>query len=156
QQRYPDNPYQTELAGFKTQYQSYLDERAAARTSKLAGPMTEAQWFFHDALRKRQIGDEAGARRTWRQLVDAFGPVRSERPWVRRAQEELDRLPGETNVDRNLAPLSDAVARVEEMRANGKVDEADATRKALGELYKGDKGAEPVLKGNDADAKLRR
>jgi serine/threonine-protein kinase len=144
QKRFPDNPYQTELAGFKAQYQSYLDERAAARTSKLAGPMTEAQWFFHEALRRRQVGDEAGARRVWRLLVDAFGAVHSERPWVRRAQEELDRLPGETNVDRNLAPVSDAMAQVEEMRRNGKIDEADATRRALAELYKGDKGAEAL------------
>jgi serine/threonine-protein kinase len=144
--RYPNNPYQEQMTEFKAKYQNYLDERATARTSKLAGPMTETQWFFQDGLRRRQVGDEAGARRVWRHLVDAFGPVRTERGWVRRAQEELDKLPGETTIQRYLDPVKEALSKIEELRASGKADEADAALRALRELYKGDKAVEETLK----------
>jgi serine/threonine-protein kinase len=144
--KYPNNPHRAEVEEFRAQYQGYLDERAAARASKLAGPMKEAQWFFQDGLRRRQVGDEAGARRVWRQLVDGFGTVRSERPWVRRAQEELDRLPEETTVDRHLEPVAEAVKRIESLRAAGKAQEADAALQALRELYRNDKAAGEILR----------
>jgi serine/threonine-protein kinase len=146
EKRSPGNEHQEEIETFRAKYQSYLDERSATRTAKFAGPMTEAQWFFQDGLRRRQVGDEAGARRVWRLLVEAFGAVRSERPWVRRAQEELDRLPGETTVERHLAPLTEAINKVEELKAAGKNDDADAARAALRELYKGDREATELLK----------
>ncbi len=144
--RYPDNPYQSDLARFHARYQGYLDERSAARAARLAGPMTEAQWFFYDGLRRRQVGDEAGARRVWRQLVEAFGPVRSERPWVRKAQQELDRIAGEETVERHLTPVVEAAAKSEELRRAGKADEADAVAQSLRELYCGDKAVGPILK----------
>jgi eukaryotic-like serine/threonine-protein kinase len=147
ERRFPDHPHQVEMAAFRAKHEAFLEERGAARTAKFAGPMTEAQWFFQDGLRRRQVGDEAGARRVWRLLVEAFGPVRSERPWVRRAQEELDRLPGETSVDRRMGAVKEAALKAEELRAAGKADEADATVKALHELYKSDKAAGELLKG---------
>jgi hypothetical protein len=145
--RYPDNPYRTEVEEFRAKYQGYKDERAAARASRQAGPMTEAQWFYQEGLRRRQVGDEEGARKVWRLLVDAFGPVRAERPWVRKAQEELNRLPGETTVDRHLGPVAEVIAKAKQLRESGKAEEADAVLKALRELYRGDKGAEKVLNG---------
>jgi hypothetical protein len=108
--------------------------------------MTEAQWLFQEALRRRQIGDEAGARKIWQQLLEAFGPVRSERPWVRRAREELDRAPGETTIERRLDPVIAAAKRVKELRAAGKADEADAASRALQELYGNDKQAREIIK----------
>jgi hypothetical protein len=141
----PDNGHHEEIEAFRAKYQGYLDERSAARSAKQAGAMSEAQWFFQEGLRRRQIGDEPGARRIWRALVDAFGPVRSERPWVRRAQTELDRLPGETTVDRRLGPVSEAMAKAAELQKAGKAGEADAARRALRELYKGDESAAKLL-----------
>jgi serine/threonine-protein kinase len=146
EQRFPNHAHHAEVEAFKAKLQGYKDERAAVRTAKVAGPMTEAQWFFQKGMRQRQVGEEAGARETWRNLVDAFGPVRSERPWVRRAQEELDRLPGDRTVERHLAPLAEAKKKADELRATGKGDEADATMRALGELFKGDKQADEVVK----------
>jgi eukaryotic-like serine/threonine-protein kinase len=145
ERRFPNHPHRDEVAEFRAKLQGYKEERAAARMAKVAGPMTEAQWFFQKGLRQRQVGDEAGARETWRNLVDAFGPIRSERPWVRRAQEELDRLPGERAVERHLAPLAEIKKQAEELRAAGKIEEADAALRSLREIYRGDKGAAEVL-----------
>jgi hypothetical protein len=107
--------------------------------------MTEAQWFFQEGLRRRQVGDEEGARKVWREMVDAFGPVRSERPWVRRAQEELNRLEDEATVVRHLGPVKEAASRARQLREAGKAHEADAVLKAARELYRGDKEAEKLL-----------
>jgi serine/threonine protein kinase len=146
ERRFPNNDHRDEMQMFRAKYQMYLDEHQASRTAKLAGPMTEAQWFFQDGLRRRQIGDETGARRVWRLMVEAFGAVHSERPWVRRAQAELDRLPGETSVDRHVEPITEALNKAEELRAAGKVDEADVAQRALHDLYKEDKSASELLK----------
>ncbi len=145
--RHPDNAHQAELEEFRARYQGYQDERAAARAAKLAGPMTEAQWFFQEGLRRRQVGDEEGARKVWREMVDAFGPVRSERPWVRRAQEELNRLEDEAAVVRHLGPVKEVAGRAKQLREAGKAHEADAVLKAARELYRGDKAAEKILSG---------
>jgi eukaryotic-like serine/threonine-protein kinase len=146
-QRFPDHSHQSEIQEFRAKYEAYRDERAAARTAKLAGPMSEANWFFQEGLRRRQVGDEEGARRVWRLMVESFGAVRSERPWVRRAQAELDRLPGEKVVERHLEPVKEALRKIDELRAAGKGEEADAMQQALRDLYKGDKGGSEILKG---------
>jgi hypothetical protein len=150
EKRFPGNGHQAEVDEFRAKYQGYQDERAAARTARAAGPMTEAQWFYQDGLRRRQIGDEEGAQRVWRALVEAFGSVRSERPWVKRAQEELARLPGERTVERRLRPVKEALGKVEELRASQKKADADAGEamlRALRELYHDDKDGGELLKG---------
>src|SRR5581483_3389013 len=76
-----------ELAQFRLRYESRNSD--AALRARHAGPMTEAQWFYQEGLRKRQQGDEDGARRTWQALAAAFGAVPSERPWVDLAEKEL-------------------------------------------------------------------
>jgi serine/threonine-protein kinase len=144
--RFPSTTHHAELDEFRARYQGYLDQKTAERKSKLAGPMDEAQWFYQEGLRRRQVGDEAGARKVWQQLVAAFGPVRSELPWVRKAQAELNKLPGEATVDRHLEPVAVAVKRVEDLRAAGDGVAADAAVQALRELYRDDKKALSLLK----------
>jgi serine/threonine protein kinase len=144
--RFPNHAHQSELQEFRTRYQGYLEQRVADRKAKVAGPMDEVQWFFQEGLRRRQVGDEAGARRVWQQLVAAFGPVRSELPWVRRAQAELDRLPGDAAVDRHLEPVAAAVQRAQELRTSGNAVAAEAAVEALHELYRDDKKAAAMLK----------
>ncbi len=135
-----------EVAQFRLRYESRNSD--AALRARHAGPMTEAQWFYQEGLRKRQQGDEDGARRTWQALAAAFGAVPSERPWVDLAEKELAKgkeATGET--PRKWQPVRDAVSRARELRAAGKDKEADAILAGLKELYRGDPTAAAILEG---------
>jgi hypothetical protein len=136
-----------EVEKFRLQYESRNSE--AAQRARHAGPMTEAQWFYQEGLRKLQQGDEAGARRTWQALANAFRDVPSERPWVDRAEKELAKgkeAAGE--VARKWQPVRDARERARRLRAEGKGKEADAILNGLKELYRGDAAGEAVLEGD--------
>jgi serine/threonine-protein kinase len=143
--KYPE--YRTEeVARFRLRYESRNSD--AALRARHAGPMTEAQWFYQEGLRKLQQGDEAGARRTWQALAGAFRDVPSERPWVDLADKELAKgkeAAGEA--PRKWQPVRDAVGRARELRAGGKDKEADAILNGLKELYRGDPTAAAILKG---------
>ncbi len=136
-----------EVEKFRLRYESRSSE--AAQLARRAGPMTEAQWFYQEGLRKLQQGDEPGARRTWQALADAFRDVPSERPWVDRAEKELAKgkeAAGE--VARKWQPVRDAVTRARQLRAQGKDREADAILNGLKELYGGDAAAARILAGD--------
>jgi serine/threonine-protein kinase len=145
--RHPDTPHRAEVEQMRERYESVRAARQASRTARLAGPMSEAQWFYQEGLRLRQQGDGAGAQRVWRTLVQAFGEVPSERPWVQLAAQELGQPAEKATVDRQWSPVRTAVRRARELREQGKAREADAILNALKELYRGDKQAETILKG---------
>jgi serine/threonine-protein kinase len=139
QEKFPDNAHRDDVAAYHRRYEAIQAERAAARAARNAGPMSEAQWFYQEGLRRRQRGDEAAARRVWRALVEAFGEVPSEGPWVRLAQKELGGDGGDT--PRQLEPLREALRRARELRREGKTKQADAIEAGLKELYRDDPGA---------------
>jgi hypothetical protein len=147
-EKYPDYRPE-EVEQFRLRYESRTSAADAVQRARRAGPMTEAQSFYQEGLRKMQQGDETGARRTWQALADAFRDVPSERPWVDKAEEELakgKRAPGE--VARKWQPVRDAVAQARKLRTEGKDKEADAILNGLKELYRGDPAAEAILKGD--------
>jgi hypothetical protein len=107
--------------------------------------MTEGQWFYHLGLRKQQLGDEAGARRTWQALVTAFGDVASEQAWVDLAKRELTGNSSET-LWRELGPVHEAQQRGQELQQSGQAA-GERILKALKELYGADKPAlQPTAK----------
>jgi serine/threonine-protein kinase len=143
-EKYPD--YQRGVvAQFEQQYESYTDARKASVAARRAGPMSEPQWFYQEGLRRRQQGDEAGARRIWQALVDSFGELSSESSWVRLAQKDL----GEQAEDpvRQWKPVRDAVKRAAQLRADGKEKEADKIMYGLRELYGNDPAALKHING---------
>jgi hypothetical protein len=136
-----------EVEKFRLRYESRKSD--AAQRARHAGPMTEAQWFYQEGLRKLQQGDEAGARRTWQGLVNAFRDVPSERPWVDRAEKELAKgKEAAAEVERKWQPVRDAIDQAKKLRAEGKDREAEAIRNGLKELYKGDAAARAILEGD--------
>jgi serine/threonine protein kinase len=145
--KHPDTPHRAEVEQLRHRYESVKATRQASRTARLAGPMSEAQWFYQEGLRLRQQGDEAGAQRLWRALVQAFQDVPSEGPWVQLAGKELGQGSEKAATDRQWGPVREAVRRAHELREQGKGREANAIRNALKELYRGDKQAEKILKG---------
>jgi serine/threonine-protein kinase len=143
--KYPDTPHRDEIERLHDKYETARAVRQANRLTPRAGPMDEAQWFYQEGLRRRQQGDEAGARRIWRALVEAFQGVPSEGPWVRLAEQELGPN-GDKPAERQWRPVRQAVQQARQLREQGKVQEADAILNALEELYRGDKQAEEMLK----------
>jgi hypothetical protein len=145
QERFPDHGHQAEMAEFSRRIQARQAEKSAAQATRRAGPMTEPQWFYQEGLRLRQQGDEAGARRRWRALVEAFGGVPAEAPWVRLAQARLAEEPAKS-VERHLQAVRQAWEHVRALRAEGKAEQADQAEKALRELYQNDPEALAILK----------
>ncbi len=135
EERFPDHPWQEELAGFRVKYDDARQERLAARRANAGRAVTDAQWFFEKGVRRRKAGDEAGAAATWKALIDAFDGVPAERPWVRRAREELEK-PADAD-DKRLDGLREAV------KASRKLADAQGAkaRAALRTLYAGDREA---------------
>jgi serine/threonine-protein kinase len=142
--RDPDTPHREELEEYRRRYESRQAGRQAARAARQAGPMTEAQWFYQEGLRRRQQGDEAGAQRVWRALARAFKDVPSEGPWVRLAEKQMGEA---ARAERQLGPVREAVQQARRLREQGQVKEADAVLEALKELYRGDTAAQAILKG---------
>jgi serine/threonine-protein kinase len=146
EQKYPDNPHGETLAAFRKKLEAYEADRQAERTGQKAALGSEAQWFFQQGLRLRQQGDEQGARRIWRDLVNAFAEVKSEQAWVILANKELAEAGNRFPVgDRRWAAARDALNHARELRDAGKREAAEQIWKALEDLYKNDSSAAPIL-----------
>ena len=147
---HPNHPHKAEVDALRRRLADRDAARHAARAARMAGPMSEAQWFFEEGMRKRQRGDVDGARDTWKALKRAFGQTPSEAPWVERANKELERPDAPPDDDpaggRQWGPVREAVKRAKELREEGKDQEADAVLQGLRELYRGDAEAEAILK----------
>jgi serine/threonine-protein kinase len=142
--KYPE--YRREaVAAFEKQYQSYQGARQSAVAARRAGQMTEPQWFYQEGLRLRQQGNEAAARRLWKALVDSFGSVPSERPWVKLAEKELARDEPDNTRQRRLEPVREAMANAKKLRSEGKDKEAELIVRALNELYHNDPAAQEII-----------
>jgi serine/threonine-protein kinase len=145
EEKYPENPHKDEVAAFRGRVETVRSARRAGILTRRAGPMTEPQWFYQQGLRLRQQGDEAGARRVWQALAQAFREVPSEAPWVRLAEERLAESQPR-DVERTLQPVRDAMRKAKELRAAGKTREAEEMIRGLLELYSGDPAANEIIK----------
>jgi hypothetical protein len=145
--KHPDTPFRAEVEKFRIRYEASKAARKAKLAARWAGPVSEAQWFYQEGLRRCQQGDEAGARRTWKLLVRAFQDVPSEEPWVRLAEQELEKLGTKPPPDRQWEPVRQALQRAHQLREQGHDKEAAAIVDALKALYRGDRQAEALLKG---------
>jgi hypothetical protein len=108
--------------------------------------VSEGQWFYEKGLRLRLRGDEEAARRVWRSLVAAYAGVPAERPWVRRAEKELDGKGFQPN-GKELQSVREAAARARALEGQGKKDEAAALRRGLEQLYADDPAAMAIIRG---------
>jgi hypothetical protein len=134
-----------EVASFRRQWENRQLEKESALAARHAGPMSEAQWFYREGQRLRQVGKEQEARRMWQALIDVFGQVPGEGPWVRLAEKEMKAGKDERPVPRNLSSLRTAVNRVRQLRQDGKAQEADALRRSLLDLYRDDPAAQEII-----------
>jgi serine/threonine-protein kinase len=145
----PTTPHRAEVEKLRAKYEDAKAERHATnRAAWFAGPMSEAQWFYEEGLRFHQRGAEAEACRIWTALVNGFQDVPAEKPWVSLAREALARPKNQSTTERQWGPVRRAVSRARTMREQGRDHEAAEILNALKELYRGDKQAEAILKGD--------
>jgi serine/threonine protein kinase len=145
QQKHPDFRKE-EVAAFLAKAVAAQESRREVRNARLSGPMSEAHWFFEQALRLRQQGEDEKAKALWRELIRAFDDVPAERPWVDLAQGELDQpSPRERTGDERWASVRKALAHARQLDKDGKRAEADKLRQALRTLYADDPSARTIL-----------
>lgn len=145
EQRFPDHPYHDEVEVFRRRLEARREEERAETRARFGRRISDGQWFYERGLRLYQAGDEAGARRVWQALVDAYAEVPGERPWARLAEGMLKEPPRANDAARYRS-LRDAIVRVRQMRAEGRHEEAATMLHALGELYRDDPAALQLLK----------
>jgi serine/threonine-protein kinase len=134
ERKYPDHPYQEEVARLREKYEADLAERKAGSAApRLRGRLGEAQWFYEKGMRLRREGDEAEAKKTWEAMIAAFkGP--GDLPWVRRAEAELKKAAGALD-DAEWRSLQAALEGAAKLRREGKRAESEAIRAGLRALY---------------------
>ncbi len=138
EEKFPDHPHKEEAAAFKRRLDDHHAERKAEGQARGRAPLGEGQWFFEKGLRLRQQGDEAAARQVWEALIAAYREVPAERPWVRRAEAELERPAAG---GREQPSLAEALRRAKALEKAGDVKGANAIRSALKALYRDDPAA---------------
>jgi eukaryotic-like serine/threonine-protein kinase len=147
--RYPDHPYQEQVAAYRRQLDELEEQRqarnAVRRWHETADKMSEAAWFYEQGWRLRQQGDAARAERVWRDLVRSFRDVPAERPWVELAEKELDGGKDPQGDPRPWGSVRKALERARQLRDQGKIDEAEEIWQGLEGLYREDAAAQPIL-----------
>lgn len=141
--RFPDHPYKQEVAELRQRYDDLRAERKAAAAARGKGALSEGQWFFEKGRRLRAEGKEAEARAAWEALIAGFADVPAERPWVRRAEQEMAKQPGADAT--GLDSLREALKRAKKLEAEGERKQAEEVRKGLRVLYRGNAAAEAIL-----------
>src|SRR5262249_62426494 len=115
-------------------------------TPRLPGRRGGPLGFLKRALGPRQKARNDGARPLWRGLVGAFGAAAAEKPWVDRAQAELDEpSQRERSGDERWASVRKALAQARQLDKDGKHDEANRLRQTLRTLYADDPSARAIL-----------
>lgn len=136
-----------EVEQFRRKAEEARELRQEARDARLSRGMSEAHWFYEKGLRLRQEGRPEEAKKVWRELIEAFGPVLAERPWVERARVELSVAPSrrERVGDERWAGVRKALEQAEQLEKAGQADAAQRIRTALKALYAGDPSARTIL-----------
>jgi hypothetical protein len=144
--RYPNHPYEQQVQEFRRKLQDSKEERRMANGQPAFGKLSEAQWFYYQGLRFRQQGDEARARKWWKELVQSFADIPSEQAWVRSAERELAKPEEKTrDFEKRWDSVRTALERARNLKREGHVDEAKAIYDGLQELYRDDPSAKEIL-----------
>lgn len=135
---HPDHPHKEQVEKYRKQ----LEAHRLAEAGALAG---EGQRLFQVGQRLRQEGKLAEAQTHWKNLIEAFGPVESEKEWVEKARTSLAALDQEVQNQERLAPARGALKKALDLRDEGKRQQAEAIWNSLEALYRHDPGAQSLL-----------
>src|SRR5262245_1446738 len=120
------HPYEADLARFK---QKVDDFRNGTSTG------SDAERFYHQGERLRQEGRLNEAKRTWDNVIAAFGAVKSEEYWVQKSREAITDMEKNARGNERWRP---ALKQAAEFDAAGRRDKAEGIWNALEALYRDD------------------
>ena len=131
---HPGHPYKEEVAAFRLKWE----------TAQLPHS-SEAQRFFQQGELLQKQGNSAAAQKVWRNLIDAFSDIPSEKEWVHQARRALsDTEKAGANKDRWKSARA-ALARATELQQQGKTEEAARILRGIEQLYGNDPAAVDLL-----------
>lgn len=134
-QRYPEHPYQEEVARFRRQL-----EQAREGTK-----VSEAERFFRLGERRLEDGDDVAAAALWQNVITAFESVDAERDWVQQARKRLDELRAPKRQAEHLKRVAPVLNQAAKLAADGKQAEAERLWSALETLYRNDPAGGEIL-----------
>jgi serine/threonine-protein kinase len=142
----PDNLHRDEVERFRQRAQGAKMVRLADIKARRVGPISEAEWFFDEGLRRAQRGDREGAERLWHGLIQSFRDVPAEKPWVLLAEQQLKEPSKNILADeQRWQSVHAALQRARQLREDGQVAEAEEVYQGLEDLYRNDPSAAGIL-----------
>ncbi len=152
EERYPDHPYKEKVAIYRQRVEDLrMQDRAAVRAQQ-SRPPSEAQWFYIQGMRWRQLGEEARAQKCWHDLITAFEGSPSEHPWVQLARETMANPASQKLTDdQRWVAVRRALVHVRQLVKEGRQSEARKTVDALKDLYHNDPTAADLLRQADKE-----
>ena len=132
--RFPNHPYQEKVGEFRKK----LDAAKSTQPS-------EAQRFFQQGDLLAKQGNTAAARQVWRSLIDVFGQLETEKEWVGHAQRSLNELEKANHNKNRFNSVKKALERAEELRRQGKADDAERIWLGIEQLYRNDPAAVEII-----------
>lgn len=134
-ERFPEHPYQAEVAEFRRQLEAARDPTP-----------NEAERVYRLGEAMRRQGDFDRAARLWRDLVEVFRDDESGRHWVRQAEKSLAELNLTTSRNERWKQVRPALQRARMLYRAGKTADAERVWTALEDLYANDPGAADLLR----------
>ncbi len=132
--RDPNGPYKDDIEKYRLRLQETRHPGA-----------NEARHFLAEADRRWEAGDAAGAMIIWRNVIAAFGGMEADEKAVEAAKKKLadaESPQAQANKLRRVRPILD---RADELKKQGKRDEAERIWSALESLYRNDPAGREIL-----------
>ena len=139
EERFPDHPYEKELAGFRKK----LDASDYERRNPVPGI---AERVYLKGKRQFQEGDLAAAQKTWKQLVNIYAKSESEEEWVRESKQGLLLLEKATEDKERWKPLLKVLDRAEKFHKAGEEKQARKLLQDIEDVYGSDPTATVIRK----------
>ncbi|HEV3386061.1 MAG TPA: serine/threonine-protein kinase [Gemmata sp.] len=140
-QKYPDR-YVDEIAALRARVKDRRELKRIIAEGAKVEYKSDAELGYYRGLRLAQIGDTDAAKRIWRSVETAFGPIPSEKRWVELAQVGLTALEKTENNNLHGPPdrsaFDAALKHAKSLMAAGKPAEAITIYRALQELFRDD------------------
>ncbi|MBA4187593.1 MAG: hypothetical protein C0467_06195 [Planctomycetaceae bacterium] len=143
--KYPDR-YVEEIAVARSRAKDRRELRRAIAEGAKVEPGSDAERAYLRGLRLTQAGDPVAARRTWRALIAAYGPVPAETRWVELARVGVAALERPENRGTRAPPdptgLQNALTEAKRLDPISKA----AAFQALEELFRDDTAALEMIR----------
>ncbi|HEV3435981.1 MAG TPA: serine/threonine-protein kinase [Gemmata sp.] len=147
--KYPDR-YVEEIASARAKLKDRRELKRALGEGAKVDIKSDAEGAYLRGLRLAQAGDSETARRIWRAIEVAYGPVASESRWVALSRVGLKALDRPENSNMHGSPdraaFDAALKHAKSLLTSGKTAEAATAFRALQDLFRDDPAASEAIR----------